>query len=150
MVLVLIVGCIGTVVGLTYLGTQVATRVYSRVGSELGSDFVTNLEAISVVTEFYDNLDTGDYDSAYSHLSSDLASKYTANDLKTKWESLESAHTNITPGFPTNDKVEGDTASMTQSLDSQDGKTFDVDVKLEKSGDTWKISEASPALIPEP
>jgi hypothetical protein len=149
-VLVLIIGCVGSVFALTYIGTQVATKAFSQIGSSLGSDFFVNIEAIGVVTEFYGDLDTGDYDSAHKLLSSDLASKYSSNDLKTKWEALKSAQGTITPGFPTGDKVDGNTVSMTQTLDSENGKTYDIVLKVEKSGSTWKIREASPGLIPEP
>jgi Flp pilus assembly pilin Flp len=150
LVAVLIIGCVGLIAGLTYLGTKVSSS-FSSIGAELLNSF----EPITVASAFYTDLESRDYDSAHGLLSTELASRYSSTDLQTMWQSLESAQGTITPGFPRSNDRPGSstnrtTASVDQELTSEKGKTYKVTLQMEKSGGTWLIKDASPGLIPEP
>src|SRR5438874_787970 len=92
LVVVLIIGCVAVIAALSYVGTRV-----SQSFSTIGAGLIESFQPVTVASDFYTDLVTKNYDSAHQLLSSDLAFKYTADDLKAKWEALESAQGKITP-----------------------------------------------------
>ena len=151
LVVVLIIGCVAVIAALSYVGTRV-----SQSFSTIGAGLIESFQPVTVASDFYTDLVTKDYDSAHQLLSSDLAFKYTSDDLKAKWEALESAQGKITPSFPTTgsgtfrNSSNKNSVAVEQELISANGKTYSVTLTMQKSGDTWVIQDASPGLIPEP
>ncbi len=141
----LLIICVGIIAFLTFLGTQVSSS-FSRIGTGL----IANFEPVVTTTEFYTYLEQHDYEHAHSLLASRLASSNSVSDLRTRWEALESAQPGITSGVPSPGKVTGNTASVTEPLTSSQGKSYTVNLRLQKSGQNWEITGASPGLIPSP
>jgi hypothetical protein len=136
--------------GLAYIGQRASTQListFSIIGSGIDAG---ELVQTGVVLNFYDNLESRDYDAARELLSPQLAEKYTADNLRTKWEALEKAAGTITPGFPDSTSTGNDQASITQELTSEHGQSYSVKLKVERVDSTWKITEADPDLIPSP
>lgn len=143
------VSCVALILFLTYLGQQVSRQmndVFSQIGSGLGGDF----SVTGVTTDFYNNLSSGDYDSAYGLLGPPLSTQYTPDDLRTEWEALEKAQGTVTPFFQITSDSDETSATIEQSLFSDQGDSHDVTLTLRKQGADWKIVEASPDLIPRP
>jgi hypothetical protein len=150
MVLVIVIGCVGIIAALGYGVSQV-----SKNFSAIGAGLLESFEPVTVAYEFYTDLEAGDYNGAHDLLSPDLAFRYTAADLQTRWEALESAQGKIIPGFPTTTGSagrarNGDSVSVDEALSSANGKIYNLSLKMQKSGDTWLIQDAGPGLIPEP
>lgn len=113
---------------------------------EGGLDSIT---AGLVVLEFETSMRTGDYQAAHDLLGGDLANRYSTTDLQERWEALEG------DGIVTTDtsdiKLTGDRPQIVWSLTlGGGGDVKDVTLTMSKSGDDWKIVEASPDLIPSP
>lgn len=122
-------------------------QVFSSIGSSIETG---GLEEIGVVFDFYDKLESHDYQAAHGLLGPQLAEKYTAEGLRTKWEALEKAAGKVTPGLPNTTDTSSDQASITQELTSDQGKNYSVNLKVERLNSTWQITEATPDLIPSP
>jgi hypothetical protein len=130
---------------LSFLGQRV-NSVFSEISTGLGGNF----SAVAVSMEFYGDLSSHDYASARLLLSPQLRSQYSEDDLRTQWEALEDAEGDTAPLFPTSDSTSDTHATVTQQLISSSGNTFDVEIEVERSGDTWTIVDAPDGLIPEP
>jgi len=147
---VLLVACvvfliISTIMAVNFLGTQV-NNTFSRIGVGL----VEELAPVGVAGEFYDNMQSSDYESAFALLAPSLASQYSPEQLQAKWEGLEASAGDISSHFPSDF---GDTTGGTSQLSYTlffENETYEVDLTLEQAGDAWLITEASPRLIPEP
>ena len=150
MVLVIVIGCVGVIAALGYGVSQV-----SKNFSAIGAGLLESFEPVTVAYEFYTDLEAGDYNGAHDLLSPDLAFRYTAADLQTRWQALESAQGKMIPGFPTiagnpGRAKDGDSVAVNAALSSANGKIYNIALKVQKSGDTWLIQDAGPDLIPEP
>lgn len=115
--------------------------------------FVFNLpnvtESFGSTTYFYNSLQRHDYESAQRMLSSELAGKYAIVDLKTQWEALEKANGGNLSMDITNFNITNDAATFSITLKGSNGKTYSLKVNLHStSGNTWRITDASPGLIP--
>jgi hypothetical protein len=147
---ILLVACIGffvvsTIMTLTFLGSQV-NNTFSRIGSSI----IMGFDPASVVTDFYDNMESRDYDSAYALLAPNFASQTSADDLQSQWEALESSSGEIFSHFPSDYGDPTDTETTIEYTLFTDSDSYDIDITLENSGDQWLITGASPGLIPEP
>jgi hypothetical protein len=145
--------CGGTIAGLTYLGKQVS-NTFSQIGSSVISGDnggFGSLITTGTVLSFYDDLNSGNYTTAAEMLSGDLANKYTTGELRTKWEALVAKEGSITTGLPHEESVTGGTSIVTQELTTDSGKSYTIRLTLKSSESfLWLITDASPALIPEP
>jgi hypothetical protein len=152
------VGCVGLVV----IGNFAL-----RAATDIGMAYifsVTGLDLAAVqddpefaVGAFYSGLKRHDYEYARSFLAPELADKYPPSELRARWEALEKARGQISLNmdFSTLD-VWSTTASMTTSLIPTKGDAFKVKlemvrtIEMVRTSDTWKITNGSPALIPQP
>jgi hypothetical protein len=158
-----IIMCIGSFAALTYLGQQVNTT-FSRIGSGLvviedsaspepgfGSDNLSSVFASGAVVIFYSHLESGDYEAAWDLLSSDMQSRYSADDLRTKWEALRESVGDVTAENPNAESATDSMVKISQELSSSSGETYTIRLQLESDGGSlWLITQADPALIPEP
>jgi hypothetical protein len=149
---ILLVACIGffvvtTMWTLGFLGSQVNSTTFSRISSGLITGFD---EPASAVTNFYDNMESRDYDSAYALLGPTFASQTSADDLQAQWEALESSSGEIFSHFPSDYGDPTDTETTVKYTLFTDSDSYDIDITLENSGDQWLITGASPGLIPAP
>ena len=157
LVTVVIVGCVAMFALLGFIGSRVSTitaRTFSEISSGLGTTLNEGtLLPMGTVLGFYGNLESGDFDGAHSMLSSEMASRYSADNLRTRWTALTSKVGTVSAGLPGNDSVNGNSASITQELTSTNGQTYTIKVKLTRAGANdllWQISGADPDLIPSP
>ena len=115
--------------------------------------FVFNLpnvtESFGSTTYFYNSLQRHDYEAAHRMLSSELGGKYTIVDLKTQWEALEKANGGNISMDITNFNITDDAATFSINLKGSNGKTYQLKANLHSNtGNTWRITDASPGLIP--
>ncbi|MFL5735421.1 MAG: hypothetical protein ACJ78Q_19855 [Chloroflexia bacterium] len=157
LVALLIIGCVGIIAVFGAAVSRISsdsnfTTTFSRIGVAIQDSF----EPVAAAQEFYSDLESKDFDSAHAILAPDLASRYSAADLESKWQALEGAQGTISPAVLPSGKgtfgtgANRTTASVEADLSSSNGKTYRITVQLEKAGDTWLIKDATPALIPEP
>lgn len=132
---------------------QVMTDRVNRVFSEIGLDLsvIEEIRPINTTGLFYRSLIDHDYDSAHSLLGQPLAAQYTPMDLRTQWEALERGRGDIRLQLDLySPREEGPKAFVDLSLVPTKGDHYDLTLQLEKSGDSWRITGASPGLIPKP
>lgn len=148
LVLVLVIGCVGLIAAAGLFVNKVATTF-----SSVGVDILNSFEPLTVSTLFYTSLESKQYDSAHALLSTDLASKYSTADLQAKWEALEAAQGTVSAVPVTTGggiSSTSNTASIDEQLTSTNGKSYKVTVQLGKTGNDWRITGATPDLIPSP
>jgi len=108
-------------------------------------------ESFGSATYFYNSLQRHDYEEAQHMLSHELAGQYTISDLKAQWETLEKANGGSISMDITNFNIKNDTASFNIALKATTGKKYLVTINLNKTdNNTWRITGASPGIIPSP
>jgi hypothetical protein len=98
---------------------------------------------------FYNDLSSGDYDSARDYLSADLKREYSAARLQEEWERLVDGAGGITVG---DYELVGSSNNLwLQELEGEEnGKFYEIQVRVGTVGNEYLITGATPALIPEP
>lgn len=134
------------IVGLTLLGRQVS-NTFSKIGPAIDEG---GLGQMGIALDFYGSLESHDYDAAHDLLATQLAEKYTVDQLRTRWEALETASGKVTAGFPDTSSVGDNQGSITEELTTEQGKTYTIKLTVEKTDLLWKITGADPDLIPSP
>ena len=142
---------IGLLVALVLL-CGIGFWVVGNVLNQAGKAVVGGLDSIGagiVVLSFESNLRTGEYKAAHDLLGGDLANRYSAADLQERWEALEAD--GITATDTSDIELTGDRPQIVWSVTpGGGGDTKDITLTMSKSGDDWKIVDASPELIPSP
>jgi hypothetical protein len=143
LVLVIILACVFVVLGLGALGREVG-KSFSQLGTNLESGSYTT------VLNFYSYMDAEEYTAAYSLLGGNAALNYTPDSLRSSWLALTRARGQVIPNpifASVNEK--GSSATVDQPITTSKGLNYNVHLKLTKSGGTWLITDATPALIPK-
>ncbi|HEX9990158.1 MAG TPA: hypothetical protein VGE45_17000 [Chloroflexia bacterium] len=142
---------IGVVVFLC-LGCSIAAVVVpGMVGRAVTTNITENLQGIGpsvTATFFYSWLEDHSYELAQAQLSSKIQGQWTTDELQRKWEALEGNGT-ITSEVVDASATETD-GRVKVRLTSSNGQTYDVNLDLEYTNETWEITGGSPSLIPNP
>lgn len=100
--------------------------------------------------EFYNALNSGDYEQARTKLSADLKREYPVSRLQEEWETLVDAAGGITVG-PYNLSGPASNGTWVQELNGDgNDKLYTINVKVNTVGSDYLITGATPSLIPEP
>jgi hypothetical protein len=133
---------------IAFLTAQAINRVTDGAG-----DFIGTIEAgVGGIPswEFYNTLNSGDYDQARTFLSADLKREYPASRLQQEWEALTDAAGGITVG-PYNLTGPASNGTWVQELNGDgNNKLYKINVKVNTIGSDYLITGATPSLIPEP
>lgn len=139
-------GIVALVIGCCLVGAFSQFAAQSRLQESAAAFRAGKAEADA----FYGALDKGDYPLAHSLLGPDLARRYSAEDLRAQWEAFEGADILESDGYvkaPTG-QVEGGRVDVVWRFTTSGGHTYEVELRLGKVGDEWKIVGAEPAVIP--
>ncbi len=110
--------------------------------------------AAAFATKFDTDLSSGSWQAAHNDLGGDLANRYSASTLQSKWQAL--VGTGTTSGLSGEigqPRDSGNNTIIPWTITGSNGKTYNVDLyvqKLSSSADSLKIVDAKPDLIPSP
>ena len=124
----------------------VATGV---LGGNLVGWFVQEIAApTTVATEYSDALRAHDFERAHSHFSTDLARRYSQEELEGDWLALEERG-EITGSNNESVRLENNEATVGWVLTAGRSR-YETTLTLRKSGDVWKITGGDPGPVPAP
>ena len=146
---------VAVIVSILALGLVCALAVFWNFTSI--SNFVsTGLEVgepVDAVKHFYGSMIKHDYATAHKDLCSSLAASTSPEDLSSDWQNLEAKAGSVsirsTSAYIATGKEQESEALITLS-GSKSGKQYQVLVSLVKDATGWKVTEATPRLVPEP
>jgi len=139
----LLIACIGVF----FVANRVGSAINSPGFQNIFSSALAQAGAEIAVTSFYTSLRTGNYEDAYSNLGGSLASSTSASTLEQQAKSLNI--TGIKSNLSSLPSSTDTSTTINQTITYGNGQTFDTELTVEKQSDgNWKITEASPSLLP--
>jgi hypothetical protein len=129
-----------------------AAQALNNVGRTVGDAFSTVEANIGGIPSwlFYNDLNSGDYDSARKYLSADLKREYPASRLQEEWERLTDGAGGISVGNYTQVGTSNNDLWLQELEGQENGQLYEIEVTVKTIGSDYLITGANPSLIPEP
>ncbi len=119
------------------------------LGGNLVGWFVQEItEPVAVATEYSLELQAHDFEQAHSHFSTELAGRYSQEELEADWLALEERG-EITGSTYESVRVENNEATVGWVLTAGRAR-YETTLTLRKTGDVWKITGGDPGPVPAP
>lgn len=139
------------ILGICGIAAFIAAQAVNNVSRSAGDFFGTVEASVGGIPSwlFYNDLNSGDYESARDYLSDELRRQYPADRLQEEWETLVEATGGITVG----DYEMIDTGSnefWVQELEGANNHFYSIQVTVRTIGNDYLITDAKPSLIPRP
>ncbi len=117
-------------------------------GNFVGWFFQEISQPTAVATEYALALRSHDFEQAHSHFSTELARRYSQEELEADWLALEERG-EITGSNNESVHLENDEATVGWVITAGRAR-YETTLMLRKTGDTWKITGGDPGPVPRP